>query len=202
MDMDLKLRLLTIVGTGIIIALFSLFTTPTYSNWGLAFCMNSTEPVWQAKREETITFESNPLSRLLTTYKVKIRARVWADSEEDRIVTLIYRIYSNDIHVDEITDTYDISSGIYGKWFGPIHIPLGTLRTGENTVRVNISLNSTAPEPRIRLDYFEFHIDSIVITDNFRLSALILVSFTSFGIIYNTRPRKAAGKQSFTKGRE
>jgi len=175
---------------GIVFALISLLETPTYSNWGLVVCINSTEPVWQTEREETITFESNPLSKLLTIYKVKIRARLWADSGKDRVVTLIYRLYSNDIYVDEITDTYDISSGIYGKWLGPIHIPLGTLRTGENTVSVNISFNSTAPEPRIRPDYFEFHIDSIVITDNFRLSALILVSFISFVIIYNNRARR------------
>lgn len=177
--------LLAILGAGIVLVLFSLFTTPTYpSDYGLVIRMDSTDLVWQTEKEETITFESNPLSRLLTTYKVKITFHYEYDSEEGRVTTLTYRIYSNDIYVENITDSYNINSGSGGGGFGPLKIPFETLRAGENTVRVHISFNSTVTEPRTRPDSIEFHINSAVITDNFRFIALILLSLTSIGIIY------------------
>ena len=62
---------------------------------------------------------------------------------------------------------------------------------GDNSVRVVISINSKAAEPRSMIDTFEFKIDSDVITDNKKLSAVILSTFIPQFVIYEYwyRPR-------------
>lgn len=174
-----------------VLTLLALFMAPTYpSDSGLVVWMNSSEPSWRTEKEMTISFDSDPLSRLLTSYKVNVSCTWDYDSEEGRNTTLTYRIYSNGIYVENITDSYNIRHGSGGGWYDPVTIPSGTLRAGENTARVHVFINSTATGLRTRPDSFEFRITSAVNTDNFRLAALIIFSFTSFGIIYVQRSRK------------
>jgi hypothetical protein len=191
----LRRGLVAIIGAGMVLSFLAIFMAPKYpSDSGLVVWMNSSEPSWRTEKEMTIAFDSDPLSRLLTSYKVNISC-IWDyDSEEGRNTTLSYRIYSNGIQVENITDSYNVRHGSGGGWYDPITIPSETLRAGENIARVHISIDSTAAEPRTRPDYFEFKIDCVVVTENFRLAALLLLSFTSFGVIYAKSRKRDAVK--------
>lgn len=103
---------------------------------------------------------------------------------------MTFRMYSNEVYIENITSSYDLGRGSGGGQFDPVTIPSGTLRVGENKVKVHISIDSVAVEPRTRPDFFEFKLGSVVVTENFRLAALLLLSFTSFGIIYARKSRK------------
>ena len=167
-------------GSGLALVSLSLLITPIYpSDHEILVRMETIDQAWQTATENTVTFRSNPISRLLTTYKVKITHYYEYNSEEGRITIVTYRIYSNDVYVNEITESYNIRQGSGGGWYDPVPITLETLRAGENTIRVHISFNSTANEPRTRSDSFEFQIDSEVITNNYRLTALIVLLFAS-----------------------
>lgn len=183
--------LIAILGAGMVLSLLTLLLAPAYpSDSGLVVWMNSSEPSWRTEKEITITFESDPLSRHFNSYKVQIPCTWDFDSEEGRITTLTFRIYSNDVHVEDITSSYDLGRGSGGGQFDPVTVPSGTLRSGENKVKVHISIDSTVTEPRTRPDFFEFKIDSAVVTENFRFATLMLLSFTSFGIVYARKTRK------------
>ncbi len=170
-------------GSGLALVSLSLLITPIYpSDHETLVRMETMDQAWQTATGNTVTFRSNPLSRLLTTYKVKITHYYKYDSEEGRITIVTYRIYSNDVYVNEITESYLIRHGSGGGWYDPVPIPHGTLRAGENTVSVYVSFNSTANEPRTRMDSFEFHIDPVVVTNNYRLTALIFLLFASVGL--------------------
>ncbi|MDH5200410.1 MAG: hypothetical protein OEW93_05945 [Candidatus Bathyarchaeota archaeon] len=174
-----------------VLTLLALFMAPTYpSDSGLVVWMSSSEPSWRTEKEMTISFDSDPLSRLFTSYKVQIPCTWDFDSEEDRITIMTFRIYSNDVYVENITSSYELRRCSGGGQFDPVTIPSGTLRAGENKVKVHISIDSTATGPRTRPDLFEFKMDSAVVTENFRLAALLLFSFTSFGIIYYAKIEK------------
>ena len=183
--MGVKNGRLVLFGVGAVLVLLSLVLTPTYtSDYGLIIQMNTTEPEWQTVGEETIPFESNAISRLLTTYKVKISYSYEFDLEEGRVTTLTYRVYHNSVFLDEIRYSYDIGSGSGGGRYDLIPLPVKLIDAGENIVRIHISFNSIATEPRTKDDSFEFHIDSVVITDNYRLTVLILFTFTSIVMIH------------------
>ncbi len=98
---------------------------------------------------------------------------------------MTFRMYSNEVYIENITSSYDLGRGSGGGQFDPVKIPSGTLRAGENKVKVHISIDSVAVEPRTRPDFFEFKLGSVVVTENFRLAALLLLSFTLFGVIYS-----------------
>jgi hypothetical protein len=179
-------------GSGLALVSLSLLITPIYtSDHEILVRMETIDQAWQTATENTVTFRSNPLSRLLTTYKVKITHYYEYDSEEGRLTKVTYRIYSNGFYVDEITHSYDIGQGGGGGWYDPVSIPSGTLRAGENTMKVQISFNSTANEPRTRSDSFEFQIYSEVVTNNYRLTALIVLLFASVVFIMARKGRGA-----------
>lgn len=171
-------------GSGLVLFSLTLLITPIYpSDHENLVRMETIDQVWQTATENTVTFKSNPLSKLITTYNVKITKRYEYASEEGRITEITYRIFSNDIFVHEITDAYMVTHLRGGGWYDPLLIPPGTLRAGENIVRVNISFNSTADTPRTRPDTLEFHIDSAIVTNNYRTTALIVILFYSIGLI-------------------
>ena len=94
------------------------------------------------------------------------------------------KIYSNEIYVDEIRHSFDPISGGGGEGYDPVPIPSETLKTGENSVRVFILIDSKAAEQRSTIDTFEFRIDTAVITDNKKLSAVILSTFIPLFVVY------------------
>ena len=180
-------------GSGLALFSLSLLITPIYpSDHETLVRMETIDQTWQTATENTVTFRLNPLSRLLTTYKVKIIFNYEYDSEDGRITEITYRIFFNEVFIHEIDDTYVIKDGRGGGGFGPFSLPLGTLRAGENTMKVHISFYSTANEPRTKTDSFEFHIDSVVVTNNYRLTALIVLLIASVVFIM-TRKGWAAG---------
>jgi len=139
-----------IIYVGLSLILLSLVMTPTYaSDGGITIQMDAPEPELQTGAESTVDFNVNHLSRILTTYKVEITNRWEFDAKGDRSTRVTYTIYSNGIYVDEITSSYDINSGRGAQDYGLIIVPIKTLRVGENTIKITISLNSMAPEPRI-----------------------------------------------------
>lgn len=174
-----------------VLSILAIFLAPKFpSDSGLVVWMNSSEPSWCTEKEMTIAFDSDPLSRHFTSYKVQIPCTWDFDSGEGRITTMTLRIYSNEAYVDDITSSYELGRCSGGGQFDPVTIPSRTLRSGENKVKVHISIDSTTAGPRTRPDFFEFKIDSAVVTENFRLATLLLLSFTSFGIIYARKSRK------------
>ncbi len=174
-----------------VLSILAIFLAPKFpSDSGLVVWMNSSEPSWCTEKEMTIAFDSDPLSRHITSYKVQIPCTWDFDSGEGRITTMTLRIYSNEAYVDDITSSYELGRCSGGGQFDPVTIPSRTLRSGENKVKVHISIDSTTAGPRTRPDFFEFKIDSAVVTENFRLATLLLLSFTSFGIIYARKSRK------------
>lgn len=188
----IRISQIAFFGSGLVLVSLSLLITPIYtSDHDTLVRMETIEQAWQTATENTVTFNSNPLARLLTTYKVKITHNYEYDSEEGRITIVTYRTYSNDIYVNEITESYDIGHGSGGGWYDPIPIPPGTLITGENTIRVHISFNSMTNEPRTMIDSFEFQIDSVVVTNNYRLTAIIVLLFSSVVFIMARKGRGA-----------
>lgn len=179
-------------GSGLALVSLSLLITPIYpSDHEILVRMETIDQAWQTATENTVTFRSNPLSRLLTTYMVKITYNWDYDCEKGRVTKLTYSIYSNDEYVEEIHDSYDVRHCRGGGYFDPISLPLRTLRVGEDTVRVHISFNSTANEPRTRSDSFEFHIDSEVVTNNYRLTVIIVLLLALFVFIVARKGRGA-----------
>ena len=106
---------------------------------------------------------------------------------EGRSTRVTYTIYSNGIYVDEIRASFDINKGRGAQDYGSIVILLQTRDVSENTIKVTISFNSTANEPRTKTDSFEFHIDSVVVTNNYRLTALIVLLFASVVFIMSRK---------------
>ena len=58
-----------------------------------------------------------------------------------------------------------------------ITIPFETLMIGENNVQILIGCNSATTAPMTGPDAFEFIIDSAVVTDNMRLTFLVVLLF-------------------------
>ena len=175
---------------GAALLLLSLVTAPTYaSEGGITIQMDTPDPDFQTGAESTIDFNVNHFSRILTAYRVKVTNRWQFDAGADRSTRVTYTVYSNGIYVDEIHSSYDIDGGRGAQDYGLIVVPIQTLRVGENAIKITISLNSMAPEPRTNPEYLEFIIDSAVITDNDRLTAALTVLLISMGILF----RKVGG---------
>jgi hypothetical protein len=173
-----------IIGVGLSLVLLSLVMTPTYaSDGGITIQMVAPEPELQTGAESTVDFNVNHLSRILTAHKVRITNRWEFDGGADRSTRVTYMVYSNGIYLGEIDSSYDVNSGRGAQDYGPIAVPFQTLRVGENTMTITISLNSMAPEPRTSLEYLEFIVDSTVVTDNYRLTAVLTVLLVSMGIV-------------------
>jgi hypothetical protein len=182
-----------IIGVGLSLVLLSLVMTPTYaSDGGIIIQMDAPEPKLHTGAESTVDFNVNHLSKILTTYKVEITNRWEFDAEGDRSTRVTHTIYSNGIHVDEITSSYDIHSGRGAQDYGLIVVPIKTLRVGENTIKITISLNSMAPEPRTSPEYLKFIIDSAVVTENYRLTTVLTMLLVSIGIV----SKKVGGAKS------
>ena len=190
----IRISQIAFFGSGLALFSLSLLITSIYpSDHETLVSMEMIDHAWQTATENIVTFRSNPLSRLLTTYKVKITYNCEFDLGDGRITEITYRVFSNDVFVHEITDAYVIKGHLRGGgWYDPVSLPLGTLRAGENTMKVHISFNSTATEPRTKTDSFEFHIDPVVVTNNYRLTALIVLLIASVVFIM-TRKGWAAG---------
>ena len=63
-------------GSGLALFSLSLLITPIYpSDHETLVRMETIDQAWQTTTENTVTFRSNPLPRLLTTYKVEITSR-------------------------------------------------------------------------------------------------------------------------------
>lgn len=146
--------------------------------------MNTVEPEWQTEKELRISFDSTPFSKFLTTYKVKITNLYNFELGEGRLTIVTYKIYSNDIYVDEISHSFDSISGNGRERYDPVIIPPKTLKLSDNSIRVVISIDSKATETKSTADSFELRIDSFVTTDNNRLTAVILFTFIPLVAIY------------------
>jgi len=174
-----------ILGAGIALFILSVLIAPKFdADTGLGIQMNTDDMEWRTEKELRISYDSNPFSKLVTTYNVKVSNLYQFDVGEGRHTVVTYRIYSNEVYVDEIRHSFDPISGGGGERYDPIPIPLRTLKSGDNSIRVLISIDSIAAEPRSTADAFEFRIDSAVITNNNKLTAAILFTFIPLFIVY------------------
>ena len=188
----MKRNWLVFFGVGAAMVLLSLVMAPTYTEGDITIQMDTPDPDLQTGAESIIDFNVNHLSRILTAYRVEVTNRWEFDAGGDRRTRLTYTIYSNGIYVDEIKSSYDINSGRGFQDYGLIVVPIQTLRVGENTVKITISLSSVAPTPRTGPEYLEFTIDSAIVTENYRLAAMLAVLLVSIG----GASRRTMGAQS------
>jgi hypothetical protein len=161
-------------GVGLVLLTISLVITPTFaSGYETVVRMETLEQDWHSSHENAVTYRIGLFSKFLTTYKVKINSRYEFDMERGRTTKLIYSVYSNGVHIGDIYDTYEIGSGGGGGDYGLMTIPLETLMMGENTVQILIDCSSETLTPKTRTDALKYTIDSAVVTDNLRLTALV-----------------------------
>jgi hypothetical protein len=188
-----------ILGAGIALFILSVLISPKFdADTGLGIQMNTVDMEWRTEKELRISYDSNPFSKLVTAYKVKVSNLYQFDVGEGRHAVVTYRIYSNKVYVDEIRHSFDPISGGGGEGYDPIPIPPRTLKSGDNSVRVVISIDSIAAEPRSMADAFEFRIDSAVITNNNKLTAAILFTFIPLFVVYEYWYRPTAISKSRT----
>jgi hypothetical protein len=179
--MGLKQGSYAILGAGIALFILSVLIAPKFdADTGLGIQMNTVDQEWSTEKELRISYDSDPLSKLVTAYKVKVSNHYQFDVRKGRHTIVTYRIYSNEVYVDEIRHSFDPISGGVGEGYDPILI----LNSGKNSIRVVISIDSKAAEPRSTADAFEFIIDSVVITDNSKLAAVILLTFIPLFVVY------------------
>jgi hypothetical protein len=191
--MGLKQGSYAILGAGIALFILSALIAPKFdADTGLGIQMNMVDQEWRTEKELRISYDSDPFSKLVTAYKVKVSNQYQFDVGEGRHTIVTYRIYSNEVYVDEIRHSFDPISGGGGEGYDPILIPPRTLKPGENSIRVVISIDSKAAEPRSTADAFEFRIDSVVITDNSKLAAVILLTFIPLFVVYEYWHRPTA----------
>jgi len=165
-------------GVGLALLTISLLVTPTFaSGYETVVQMETLEQDWHSSQESAVTYRAGPFSKFLTTYKIKINYLYEYDMEGGRTTKLVYKIYSNGVYIDEIDDTYQVSRLRGGGDYGLITIPIETLMIGENTVQILIGCNSATTAPMTGPDAFEFVIDSAVVTDNMRLTFLVILLF-------------------------
>jgi hypothetical protein len=163
-------------GVGLALLTISLLVTPTFaSGYETVVQMETLEQDWHSSHESVVTYRAGLFSKFLTMYKVKINSRYEFDMGGSRTTKLVYKVYSNGIHIGDINDTYDIGSGGGGGDYGLMTIPIETLIIGENTVQILIGCNSATTAPITGPDAFEFIIDSAVVTDNIRLTFLVIL---------------------------
>jgi len=88
----IRISQIAFFGSGLVLVSLSLLITPIFtSDHETLVRMETIEHAWQTATENTVTFRSNPLSRLLTSYNVKIRFNYEFDSEDRRITEIRYR---------------------------------------------------------------------------------------------------------------
>lgn len=163
-------------GVGLALFIISLLVAPTFASGCETFVrMETLEQDWHSSHEDTVTYRAGFFSKFLTMYKVKINFRYEFDMEGGRTTKLVYKIYSNGVYIDEIDDTYQVSRLRGAGDYGLITIPIETLMIGENTVQILIGCNSATTAPMTGPDAFEFIIDSAVVTDNMRLTFLVVL---------------------------
>jgi hypothetical protein len=183
--MGLKHGSYAILVAGLTLFILPVLIAPKFSaDTDLGIQMNTVDQEWHTEKELRISYSSNLFSKLVKDYTMKVSNLYQFDIEEGRHTVVTYKIYSNEIYVDEIRLSFDPISGGGGEGYNPILIPSDTLKSGDNSVRVVISIDSKAAEPRSTIDTFEFRIDSAVITDNKKLSAVILSTFILLFVVY------------------
>ena len=164
-------------GVGLALLIISLLVTPTFaSGYQTVVQMETIEQDWHSSHDSAVTYRAGLFSKFLTMYKVKINYRYEYDMGV-RTTKLVYKIYSNGVHIGDIDDTYQVSRLRGGGDYGLINIPIETLMIGENTVQILIGCNSATTAPMTGPDAFEFIIDSAVVTDNIRLTFLVILLF-------------------------
>ena len=162
-------------GVGLALLTISILVTPTFtSGYQTVVQMETLEQDWQSSHEDTVNYRTGLISKFLTTYKVKINYRYEYDMGA-WTTKLVYKIYSNGVYIDEIEDAYQVSRLRGAGDYGLITIPIETLMIGENTVQILIDCNSATTAPMTGPDAFEFIIDSAVVTDNIRLTFLVIL---------------------------
>jgi len=161
--------------------------------------MSTVDQVWRTEKELRISYDSSPFSKLVTAYRVKVSNLYQFDVGEGRHTVVTYRIYSNEVYVDEIRHSFDPISGGGGEGYDPIPISPRILKSGDNSVRIIISIDSNAAEPRSTADAFDFKIDSAVITNNYKLTAAILFTFIPLFVVYEYWYRPTAISNSNTR---
>jgi hypothetical protein len=162
-------------GVGLALLIISLLVAPTFaSGYETVVQMETLEQDWQSSHESAVTYRAGLFSKFLTMYKVKINYRYEYDMGV-RTTKLVYKIYSNGVYIDEIDDTYQVSRLRGAGDYGLITIPIETLMIGENTVQILIDCNSATTAPMTGPDAFEFIIYSAVVTDNMRLTLLVIL---------------------------
>jgi hypothetical protein len=163
-------------GVGLALLTVSLLVAPTFASGGETVVrMETVEQDWRSSQDSAVTYRAGLFSKFLTMYKVKINFRCELDMEGGRTTKLVYKVYSNGVHIGDIDDTYQVSSLKGGGDYGLITIPIETLMIGENTVHILIDCNSATTAPMTGPDTFEFIIDSAVVTDNIRLTFLVIL---------------------------
>jgi len=170
-------------GLGLALLTISILVTPTFaSGYETIIQMETLEPDWYSSHESAVTYRVGLFSKFLITYRVKINLNYEFDMDGGRTTKLVYRVYSNGVHIGDIGDSYEIKSGGGGGDYGLMTIPFETLMIGENIVQILIDCNSARTTPGTRLEAFEFIIDSAVVTDNFRLTFLIVLLFVPINL--------------------
>jgi hypothetical protein len=189
-----RIRWLAFNGLGLTLLTVSLLIAPTFeSGFETVFQMDTLEPSLYSSHESVVTYRIGLISKFMTTYGVKIRYRYEFDMDGGRTTKLVYRVYSNGVHIGDIDDTYEIGSGGGGGDYGLMTIPLETLMMGENTVQILIDCNSETTTPRTRTDALKYTIDSAVVTDNFRLTFLVVLLFVPINLFLGGRGTRGVG---------
>lgn len=173
---------------GLTLLAVSLLLTPTFeSGFETVVQMQTLEPSWHSSHESVVTHRAGLFSKFLTTYCVKIRYRYEFDTDGGRTTKLVYRVYSNGVHIDDIDHTYEIGSGKGGGDYGLITIPIETLMMGENTIQIFIDCDSATTSRITKPNAFEFIIDSAVVTYNIRLTFIVILLFIPINIFLGGR---------------
>lgn len=177
-------RVVIVYGIAFALVSLSLVMVPSYASEAETMVhMETVDQVWRRTEENAVNFRASPLSKVLVTYRLKMWWLLDTDGSVERFTRMVLEVYSNGIHVTDVTMDIEWVIAHAGGDYGPILIPPETLKVGKNTVTVLMSFNSTASEPPTRPDMFHFVVELFINTDNSKLAALLMVLFVPISII-------------------